>query len=306
MPNNREIVAARPEKVSGLDPFRPYHFLQEQEPGPDGKLRRVNTIFLTNRECPFKCVFCDLWKHTLDSPTPVGAIPAQIRYALERLPQADVLKLYNNGNFFDLKAIPRKDYPEIAQLCEGYERVITENHPKIGGPQVEEFRDMISGELEIAIGIESIHPEVLPRLNKQITMQDLAQTAARFREAGIALRGFILLNPPYLTNPDEIRRSCLDTIHFAFDSGFETVSIIPVRTGNGYMERLQDAGDYVPPDLRMLEDVMTEALSWKRGRVFADLWDVELFWKEKAEGFKDWQARMEELNLTQHGGAQKG
>lgn len=299
MPNNREIVAARPEKVSGLDPFRPYHFLHEQEPGPDGKLRRVNTVFLTNRECPFKCVFCDLWKHTLDSPTPLGAIPAQIRYALERLPQADVLKLYNNGNFFDLKAIPRKDYPEIAQLCEGYERVITENHPKISGPQIEEFRRLISGDLEIAIGIESIHPEVLPRLNKQVSKEDILQASTQFREAGITLRGFILLNPPYLTDPDEIRRSCLDTIRLAFDAGFETVSIIPVRTGNGYMERLQVSGAFVPPDLRMLEEVVTEALGWNHGRVFADLWDVAQFWKDQRTPFEAWHEKMCRINLLQ-------
>ncbi|MCH8486169.1 MAG: radical SAM protein [Candidatus Cyclonatronum sp.] len=299
MPNNREIVAARPEKVNGLDPFRPYHFLHEQEPGPDGRLRRVNTVFLTNRECPFKCVFCDLWKHTLDEPTPEGAIPAQIRYALDRLPEAEVLKLYNNGNFFDLKAIPRSDYPEIAALCTGYERVIAENHPKITGPQIAQFQELLDAELEIAIGIESIHPEVLPRLNKQISGDDIEHAARKLRETGISLRGFILLNPPWLTDPAETRQSCLDTIRFAFDAGFETVSIIPVRTGNGYMEKLEADGAYIPPDLHMLESVVREALSWQRGRVFADLWDVRPFWPGSSESYEKWESAMNKLNLHQ-------
>ena len=47
---------------------------------------------------------CDLWRHTLDEPTPDGAIPKQIEFALERLPQASVVKLYNTGKFFDSAA----------------------------------------------------------------------------------------------------------------------------------------------------------------------------------------------------------
>ena len=46
--------------------------------GPDGR------VFVANRECPFRCVMCDLWMHTLDGDTPRGAVPAQIRGALSR------------------------------------------------------------------------------------------------------------------------------------------------------------------------------------------------------------------------------
>ena len=33
-------------------------------------------VFLTNRECPFRCVMCDLWMNTLDETVPRGAIAA--------------------------------------------------------------------------------------------------------------------------------------------------------------------------------------------------------------------------------------
>ena len=36
-----------------------------------------------------------------------GDIPAQIAYALDQLPPARQIKLYNSGNFFDHQAIPR-------------------------------------------------------------------------------------------------------------------------------------------------------------------------------------------------------
>ncbi len=48
-----------------MDPFRPYAFLSEDERSREGAIVPVNTIFLTNRECPWHCVMCDLWKNTL-------------------------------------------------------------------------------------------------------------------------------------------------------------------------------------------------------------------------------------------------
>ena len=74
----------------------------------------VATLFLTNRECPYRCLMCDLWKNTLTETVPIGAIPAQIDYALGQLPPARQIKLYNSGSFFDPHAIPPQDHPAIA------------------------------------------------------------------------------------------------------------------------------------------------------------------------------------------------
>src|SRR5262249_50190288 len=97
---NRWIAGHRGPKNT-LDPWRPYAYLWEEEAGPDGDLVPTATIFLTNTECPYRCLMCDLWRNTLDEPTPIGAIPAQIRFALDHLPPARQVKLYNAGNFFD-------------------------------------------------------------------------------------------------------------------------------------------------------------------------------------------------------------
>ena len=74
----------------------------EDERTESGEIAPVATILLTNRECPWRCLMCDLWQHTLAGPTPIGAIPAQIDYALAQLPSARAIKLYNSGSFFDL------------------------------------------------------------------------------------------------------------------------------------------------------------------------------------------------------------
>jgi hypothetical protein len=78
---NRWILERRPVR-NALDPWRPYAFVAETEAGPDGDAVDVATIFLTNRECPWRCVMCDLWKNTLEETVPVGAIAAQISHAL--------------------------------------------------------------------------------------------------------------------------------------------------------------------------------------------------------------------------------
>src|SRR3989442_658691 len=113
-------ILARRGPRNALDPRRPYAFQVEEEFSDEGRIVKVATIFLTNRECPWRCLMCDLWKNTLQETVPVGAIPAQIDYALkilsaERGPGARQIKLYNSGSFFDPRAIPPDDYPAIAE-----------------------------------------------------------------------------------------------------------------------------------------------------------------------------------------------
>lgn len=297
MPDNQTIINHRPPKKK-TDPWRPYGWLHEEEPGIDGHIQKVNTLFLTNKECSFKCVMCDLWKDTLDSSTPEGAIPEQIRFGLKRLPAADMIKLYNNGNFFDKKAIPPKDHPEIAELLDGYKTVLVENHPKLCNASVLEFQVRIEGDLEVAMGLESIHPDVLPKLNKQINTDNFKQAAGFLKTNGIQTRAFILLNPPFLTNPRENIEWSLKAVEFAFDCGIDTCSVIPTRPGNGIMDRLMNEGSFVPPNLHALEETFDRALELNRGRVFADTWDLEKF-STCDSCFHARKTRLDKMNLTQ-------
>lgn len=296
--SNKTVEKNRPSKED-VDPTRPYLFLHEKEMQKDGVVHDVNTIFLTNKECPFKCVMCDLWRHTLDEPTPAGAIPKQIEFALDRLEPADVIKLYNSGNFFDGKAIPRNEYQKIAELLSNYEHIIVENHPKLIGSFILEFRDMLHGSLEIAMGLETIHPEVLPKLNKQITKEDFFEATRFLIAEEIDVRAFILLNPPFLTDPKKNIEWAFKSVEFAFDSGCTACSIIPVRDGNGIMEQLQKSGDYVPPTISALETVFEKALDLHEGRVFCDLWDLERF-SDCEDCFGDRKERLDNMNLTQN------
>jgi radical SAM enzyme (TIGR01210 family) len=291
-----EILAARPARNT-VDPDIPYAFLVEPEQTAAGRIEDVATIFLTNRECPFRCLMCDLWKNTTTDTVPTGAIPRQIDYALSRLPAASQIKLYNSGNFFDKRAIPPSDHAAIARRLQPFHTVIVENHPRFCTDACVQFANQIDGQLEVAIGLETIHPRVLPRLNKQMTLDDFDRAAAFLRGNDITVRAFILLRPPYLTEQAGIDWA-IRSIEHAFSVGVGCCAVIPTRVGNGIMEQLQANGNFTPPTLRSLELVTETGLSLQAGRVFADLWDIENLVACNRCGPRR-IGRLKQMNLTQ-------
>jgi radical SAM enzyme (TIGR01210 family) len=266
------ILAQRPQRKE-LDPDKPYAYFVDEECSATGEVVSVATIFLTNRECPWRCVMCDLWKNTLTRPVAPGSIPRQIAYALERLPLARQVKLYNSGSFFDVQAIPHEDYPAIAGLVRHFERTIVECHPSLIGPRCFEFRDLLSHTLEVAMGLETAHPEVLERLNKRMTLDLFASAAASLYNHGIELRAFILVQPPFMKSNESLHWA-QRSLEFAFDRGATAASLIPTRGGNGAMELLTQAGDFVSPRLATIEAAVEYGIRSQRGRVFSDLWDL--------------------------------
>ena len=280
-----------------VDPTRPYAFLREQERSENGAIVDVSTIFLTNRECPWHCVMCDLWKNTIDTTVPRGAIPKQIDFALSQLPAASQIKLYNSGSFFDRAAIPPDDWPEIAERLHAFDRVIVESHPSLIGPQILQFRELLRGKLEVAMGLETADPETLARLNKGITVEDFANAAEFLREHDIALRTFLLIKPPFQTD-EEVAKWSRHSVEFSFNCGSTVISLIPTRLGNGALDVLAREGRFTPPKLSLIEECFDEALGLKKGRVFVDLWDLEQF-SDCSDCFRRRKSRLKEMNLGQ-------
>ena len=294
--DDRWIISKRGSK-NIVDPLKPYAWLVEAERTPSGIIEDTGIIFLTNRECPFCCLMCDLWKNTTDNTGPVGAIPQQIEWALKQMPAVKILKIYNSGSFFDERAIPENDYRKIAALLHGFETVIVESHPKLITDKCLRFRDMLKPSLHVALGLENVHPEALHKLNKQMTAEDFRNAVSLLTKHEILTRAFILLRPPFLSEHEGIywaERS----IDFAFDSGVECCTVIPVRGGNGAMDLLQQKGHFTPPKINSLEEVLEYGIGLARGRVFADTWDLKLF-SECNNCIDKRISRLNEMNLSQ-------
>src|SRR5690606_32560931 len=128
------VAALRPALDRTHDPWRAHGIAIDDEPDEKGQVVRAATVFLTGGECPWQCVMCDLWQYTTTTPTPPGAIAAQVATAMRDISArggADHIKLYNAGSFFDPRAVPDADVPAVVDATRGASRVIVESHPAL-------------------------------------------------------------------------------------------------------------------------------------------------------------------------------
>jgi archaeosine synthase beta-subunit len=309
------------------DPWQHQGVIVEDERDAAGRAARVATVFLTGRECPWRCVMCDLWRFTIAEDTPPRAIPAQIGAARRAVrAQGDVItqmKLYNAGSFFDPRAVPERDYDEVAAQLTGLGRVIVESHPALVGDRVDRLIEALerSGgptrhspeglldrsarhaarppQLEVAMGLETAHPVALEQLHKRITVDDFARAAERLRQRRVALRAFLLISPPFVP-PEDQELWLLRSVDVAFSCGASVVSLVPTRPGNGAIDALTADGLFRAPRLDDIERSFMAALAHgrTRGRVFVDIWDLRRF-AECLDCFDARRARLLHMNLEQ-------
>ena len=283
----------------------PHHFLRERELAADGSLAECVAVFLTNRECPWKCFMCDLWKNTLETTVAPGMIPRQIAYAFQQMEvphsadgrSAMLVKLYNSGSFFDPRAVPIADYGKIAQLLAGFQRVIVECHPLLLGDSCLRFRDLLAAELEVALGLETAHPAALKQLNKGFGVEDFLKKCDWLQENGMAIRVFLLVNPPFVPAVEQ-SEWMEKSIQLAADAGAEVIGLIPTRPGNGAVEVLLRSGWYARTRLEQLENALEAGIRSNRARVFADLWDLEQF-RSCPHCFSARRLRLQRMNNQQ-------
>ena len=257
---------------------RAYAVIDEQEPTGSGTLASVTTLFLTASECPVGCAMCDLWQNTLSTPTPPGAIPRQIDAALlgrNTIGKSggDWIKLYNSGNFFDPRSIPPEDYETIAKQCERFDRVVVENHPRFGAKRLLRFRDLISGQLEVAVGLETVQPRWLKRLAKQMTRDRFDQYATWLAKQDVDLRVFLIVGVPGISVDEAMRWTRLSVRHAA-RCGARHISLIPARSGHGWNGR----ADELPTiSLERLDKLQVDAIrdAGVDSVVTVDVWDAD-------------------------------
>jgi radical SAM enzyme (TIGR01210 family) len=311
---DRFVVERRPPREVH-DPWRAQGLHVEDERIADGTIARTATVFLTGRECPWRCVMCDLWQYTIDRDTPPGAIPAQlaaVRAELDALGERpSQIKLYNAGSFFDSRAVPEADYHAVADGLANFDRIVVESHPSLVGPRTRHFLDALgayrrSGRrppvLEVAMGLETAHAAALDQINKRLTVDGFVRAAGRLRQYGAALRVFLLVSPPFVPR-DEQDTWMLHSVDVAIASGATAISLIPTRAGNGALEALATEGLFIEPTLADLERSAAAALEHIRGhgsslRVFADLWNLDRF-ASCLHCLDARRARLTKMNLEQ-------
>ena len=291
------IRALRPPKPY-VDPYTAHGSLVEEERRPGGKVERALTVFLAGAECPFSCSFCDLWRYTLDGPTPPGALTRQLTtvLALHGASRPDRIKLYNASNWFDPRAVPPDDLPALAALIAPFSAVTVESHVSTIGARTLEFAKQLGGRLEVAVGLETIHPAAAAQINKRLDLGRFDRASRFLAEHDMDLRVFVLLGAPHVPVSESVDWT-VRTVEYAASRGAAVVSIIPVRGGNGEMERLAALGEFAPPTLSQLEEALDRCMHLTTTVVTADTWDLERL-AACAHCREERAGRLARLNLT--------
>jgi radical SAM enzyme (TIGR01210 family) len=242
---------------------------------------------------------CDLWQYTLADASPVGAIAHQIEEGLRDLSEpCEWVKLYNASNFFDPRAVPEEDYRKIAQSVTSFERVIVENHPRLLGSRVLRFQDQLQAKLEIAMGLETIHPVSMNWLDKQMSLDDFGAAMEFCGKHGIDRRVFLILQPPG-TPPEEAVDWGLQAAKLAARLGARHISMIPLRAGNGVVDRLLQERSIRLPNAAQLEQWLFAAQRQLPDTVVTvDLWDWEKMEGHCQEGLEWRRERLALRNIA--------
>ena len=318
--NSKKIVSLRPTFSRPTPGVEPMSVLREQEAAdPQGGVADVLTVFLLGSECTFRCLMCDLWKYTHLERTASGAIAQQVVAALcdtagglpagdsseggvanrEKSLAANWIKLYNASNFFAPVNVPVADLPQIAAAVANFERVIVENHPRMLVDAISTFRSELSGRLEIAMGLETVHAATLERLNKQMTADDFRRACDWLRDRDVDVRAFVLLRPPGMSAEEGVDW-CLRSADFARAAGARHISIIPLRGGNGALEKLAEQQQFAPPSATDVALVMQQLLGWNDVVVTADMWDWERLPASDETQRQQLRVQIDSANRTQH------
>ncbi|MDR0309921.1 MAG: archaeosine biosynthesis radical SAM protein RaSEA [Candidatus Methanoplasma sp.] len=212
-------------------------------------------IMRTNGCCWAKTGGCTMCGYRQASLTRVAAddLDKQIDEALSKYKGEPFVKIYTSGSFLDEDEIPPVIRERMFREFSGCERILFESRPEFVTPEVIRTLPKTA---TIALGLESSDPEVLKvSINKGFTQEDSRKAGLLIKEAGLKVRTYLLLKPPFLTESAAID----DTVRSAmFADGFsDEISINPLNVQRGtYAERLWRAGELRSPWLWSLTEVL--------------------------------------------------
>lgn len=224
---------------------------------PDGARRQIGTVFLVNGACPLACLYCGLYRNMNARPATGEEIAAQIDAARQAMPKAEGLKLYNASSLFEPASIRQSadDLSSIARSLGGLDLVVVEARAE-NAHRARELAARISGQLEVAIGLEVADDRTLALLNKPTTVGRYRLAARLLTNAGIHLRSFVLVGLPFV-GASESRRLALATFELARECGSRVISLLPVVATHEPMRRLEERGFFSRPSLSDFFDVVS-------------------------------------------------
>ena len=226
----------------------------------DKKLVDAGVVILRTTGCShFHQGACSMCGYNIESSDDIKPedIKKQFDTAVATLGDLQFLKVYTSGSFLDQREVPRDVANHILQHCKkmGW-KLLFESRPEfVTDARLDEVKE-IHEDLEIALGLESANDRVLAySINKGFTAADYVRAAETIERHGAAIRTYVLLKPPFLTEAEAVK-DAVATIRFAAKRS-AAVSLNPVNVQRGTLvEKLWRNWAYRPPWLWSVLDVL--------------------------------------------------
>lgn len=212
-----KFTGSRPfiENLDGL-PFPARHLVDNNlYRRPDNN--KVQAVIKVSRGCPFHCFFC--------LATPVSGAKVRKR-SPENIVQEikECVEKYGITNFLFWSDIFNIDKGWVMDLCQqiidsGLD--ITWSANTRADTADEEMADMMykAGCRLVSIGVESGSQEMLDKIGKRITLDDVRLTVKIFKKAGIKIYNYFVIGLPW-----ETEETVEDTIDFAVELNSDFIS----------------------------------------------------------------------------------
>ena len=204
------------------------------------------------------CSMCGYAKDTLGRSARPDELAEQTSRALARYRGEPYVKVYTSGSFLDDREVDPESRRALVSAFSGRaRRLLFETLPEFATPTtLAPLRDAFTGEIEVALGLETTDPTVLARyVHKNAPPSEYLAAADRVRSLGLRAKAYLLLKPPYLTEEESIE-DVVRSVEEASDR-FDALSVNPVHIQNGtVVEWLYRRGRYRPPWLWSVVEVL--------------------------------------------------
>lgn len=237
----------------------------------DGKIVDALVLIMRTNGCAWTragnggCTMCGYRTASLTGVTEAD-LNAQIDQALTRFKGQPFVKIYTSGSFFDTNEIPESVRDRVFHEFSACARLLVESRPEY---ITDDLVKVLPKNMTVALGLETSNEEILCKcINKGFTAAQSKAAAEKLKAAGLMVRTYLLLKPPFLTEKTGMDDAILSA-RFA-DPFSDEISINPLNIQHGtYVERLWKRGDFRSPWIWSLIEVMKTLSGTVHSRVIS-------------------------------------
>ena len=200
------------------------------------------------------CTMCGYRSASLSNVTSED-LNAQLDLVLEKYNGEPFVKLYTSGSFLDENEIPMDVRERVFEEFKGCKRLLFESRPEF---VTADSVSTLPSNTTVALGLESSDEEVLVKcIHKGFTAAQSQEAGNRIKDAGLMVRTYLLLKPPYMNETAAIA-DAVSSARFA-DPFSDEISVNPLNVQHAtVVERLWKRGEFRSPWIWSLMEVFRQ------------------------------------------------